>query len=102
VYAAIFIDAIVVKVRDGQVANRPVNAAIGVSLPGERRHRGAARHRRGRPGPASPSPGSSQRVLERTGLTRIRVALAYRNIAGRATSFSRALRQVTPASIRTM
>ena len=36
VYAAIFVDAIVVKVRDGQVANRPVYAAIGVSLDGER------------------------------------------------------------------
>ena len=36
VYAAIFIDAIVVKVRDGQVANRPTYAAIGVSLDGER------------------------------------------------------------------
>ena len=35
-YAAIFIDAIVVKVRDGQVANRPFYAAIGVSLTGER------------------------------------------------------------------
>jgi putative transposase len=35
-YAAIFIDAIVVKVRDGQVANRPFYAAIGVSLEGER------------------------------------------------------------------
>ena len=35
-YAAIFIDAIVVKVRDGQVANRPFYAAIGVSLDGER------------------------------------------------------------------
>ena len=35
VYAAIFIDAIVVKVRDGQVANRPIYAAIGVSLAGE-------------------------------------------------------------------
>jgi putative transposase len=35
-YAAIFIDAIVVKVRDGQVANRPCYAAIGVTLPGER------------------------------------------------------------------
>ena len=31
-YAAIFIDAIVVKVRDGQVANRPFYAAIGVKL----------------------------------------------------------------------
>jgi transposase-like protein len=36
VYAAIFIDAIVVKVRDGQVANRPIYAAIGVNLDGER------------------------------------------------------------------
>jgi putative transposase len=36
VYAAIFIDAIMVKVRDGQVANRPVYAAIGVSLAGEK------------------------------------------------------------------
>jgi putative transposase len=36
VYAAVFIDAIVVKVRDGQVANRPVYAAIGVSLDGEK------------------------------------------------------------------
>jgi putative transposase len=36
IYAAIFIDAIVVKVRDGQVANRPVYAAIGVTLDGEK------------------------------------------------------------------
>lgn len=36
IYAAIFIDAIVVKVRDGQVANRPVYAAIGVTLAGEK------------------------------------------------------------------
>jgi transposase-like protein len=36
VYAAVFVDAIVVKVRDGQVANRPVYAAIGVSLEGEK------------------------------------------------------------------
>src|SRR6478672_9249482 len=36
VYAAVFVDAIVVKVRDGQVASRPVYAAIGVSLDGER------------------------------------------------------------------
>jgi transposase-like protein len=32
VYAAIFIDAIHVKVRDGQVANRPVYAAVGVTV----------------------------------------------------------------------
>src|ERR1700761_1118617 len=40
-YAAIFIDAIVVKVRDGQVANRPFYAAIGVTLAGERAILGA-------------------------------------------------------------
>src|SRR3954453_21443419 len=36
VYAAVFIDAIVVKGRDGQVANRPIYAAIGVTLDGEK------------------------------------------------------------------
>src|ERR671930_855440 len=36
VYAAVFVDAIVVKVRDGQVANRPVYAAIGVTLEGRK------------------------------------------------------------------
>ena len=36
VYAAISIDAIVVKVRDGQVANRSVYAAIGVTLGGDK------------------------------------------------------------------
>ncbi|MEU1957431.1 MULTISPECIES: IS256 family transposase [Nocardia] len=36
VYVAIFIDAIVVKIRDGQVANRPIYAAIGVTLTGEK------------------------------------------------------------------
>jgi len=35
IYAAVLIDAIVVKVRDGQVANRPFYAAIGVTLDGE-------------------------------------------------------------------
>jgi transposase-like protein len=35
-YVAIFIDAIVVKVRDGQVANRPVYAAIGVTVDGRK------------------------------------------------------------------
>jgi putative transposase len=34
VYAAVFVDAIMIKVRDGQVANRPVYAAIGVTLDG--------------------------------------------------------------------
>jgi hypothetical protein len=36
VYAAIFIDAIYVKVRDGQVGNQPFYAAIGVDLAGKR------------------------------------------------------------------
>ncbi|MBD2760939.1 IS256 family transposase [Yimella sp. cx-573] len=36
VYAAIFIDAIMVKVRDGQVRNRPFYAAIGVDLDGRK------------------------------------------------------------------
>jgi transposase-like protein len=36
VYPVIFIDAIIVKVRDGQVTNRPVYVAIGVSCNGER------------------------------------------------------------------
>lgn len=36
VYAAIFIDALSVKVRDGQVANRPFYAAIGVDLAGHK------------------------------------------------------------------
>jgi putative transposase len=36
VYAAVFIDAIMVKVRDGQVGNRPIYAAIGVDLQGQK------------------------------------------------------------------
>jgi len=36
IYVAVFIDAIVVKIRDGQVANRPIYAAIGVTLDGEK------------------------------------------------------------------
>jgi putative transposase len=36
VYAAIFIDAIMVKIRDGQVRNRPIYAAIGVDLDGHK------------------------------------------------------------------
>ena len=36
VYAAIFIDAVAVKVRDGQVANRPFYAAIGVTVDGRK------------------------------------------------------------------
>ena len=36
VYPVAFIDAIVVKIRDGQVANRPVYTAIGVTVAGKR------------------------------------------------------------------
>ena len=36
VYPVVFIDAIVVKIRDGQVANRPVYTAIGVTVDGQR------------------------------------------------------------------
>ena len=36
IYAVVLIDAIVIKVRDSQVANRPVYVAIGVNLDGER------------------------------------------------------------------
>ena len=36
VYAAVFIDAIVVKIRDGQVTNRPAYTAIGVTADGAR------------------------------------------------------------------
>jgi putative transposase len=36
VYPVVFIDAIMVKIRDGQVTNRPIYAAIGVSVNGER------------------------------------------------------------------
>jgi transposase-like protein len=36
VYPVVFVDAIVVKVRDGQVVNRPVYVAIGVTVGGER------------------------------------------------------------------
>lgn len=36
VHAAIFIDAVVVKIRDGQVVDRPVHAAIGVTLDGHK------------------------------------------------------------------
>ena len=36
VYPVIFIDAIVVKIRDGAVANRPIYVALGITLEGER------------------------------------------------------------------
>ena len=36
VFPVIFVDAIVVKVRDGQVRNKPIYEVIGVSVNGER------------------------------------------------------------------
>ncbi len=36
IYPVLFIDAIVVKVRDGQVVNRPIYVVIGVTVNGER------------------------------------------------------------------
>ena len=36
IYPVVFIDAIFVKIRDGQVANRPIYVAIGVSVDGDR------------------------------------------------------------------
>jgi putative transposase len=36
IYVAVFVDVITVKVRDGQVANRPVYAAIGVTVDGHK------------------------------------------------------------------
>ena len=36
VYPVVFVDAIVVKIRDGQVTNRPIYLAIGVTVNGER------------------------------------------------------------------
>jgi hypothetical protein len=36
VYPVLFIDAIVVEVRDGQVVNRPIYVVIGVTVNGER------------------------------------------------------------------
>ncbi len=50
VYPVIFIDAMVVKVRDGQVVNKPVYVVIGVTVNGERDILGTLgrRWRRGR------------------------------------------------------
>jgi transposase-like protein len=36
VYPVVLIDAIVGKIRDGQVANRPVYVAMGITVDGER------------------------------------------------------------------
>ncbi|WP_230514436.1 transposase [Salinispora arenicola] len=54
IYPVVFIDALVMKIRQGQVANRPVYVVVGISLDGERdvlgmRHRHRHR-RRGRQG----------------------------------------------------
>ena len=46
VYPVVFIDAIVVKVRDGQVRNKPIYVAIGVTVDGERTSRDVGRRRR--------------------------------------------------------
>ena len=35
IYPVVLIDAIMVKIRDGQVANRPVYVAMGVDLDGQ-------------------------------------------------------------------
>ena len=50
VYPVVFIDAIHVKIREGQVANRPIYVAIGVTVDGERDILGSVgrRRRRGR------------------------------------------------------
>ncbi len=36
VYAVVFINAVHVKIREGQVANRPIYLALGVTVDGER------------------------------------------------------------------
>jgi putative transposase len=36
VYPVVFIDAINVKIREGQVANRPIYVAVAVTVDGER------------------------------------------------------------------
>ena len=54
-YPVLLIDAIVIKVRDSQVANRPVYVAIGVNLDGERDVLGLVA--RARPAVRAPSSG---------------------------------------------
>lgn len=53
IYAAILIDAVVVKVRDGQVRNQPYYAAIGVDLDGHNDLSGG-------PGPVAVTGGSAK------------------------------------------
>jgi putative transposase len=55
VYPVVFIDALVVKIRDGQVANRPVYAAIGVTVDGKRDIPGCGS------GPAAKEPNTGSR-----------------------------------------
>ena len=64
VYAAVFIDAIQVKIRDGQVANRPIYAALGVTPAGEQDILGlwAGEHGEAR----APSSGSASSPSSRT------------------------------------
>ena len=64
VYPVMFVDAIVVKVRDGQVTNRPVYVAIGVTVNGERDILGPAT------APKAPSSGCRCSPRSRTGVSR--------------------------------
>ena len=57
IYAAVFIDAIVVKIRDGQVANRPIYTALGVTPGGEKDILGSG------PEPVVKEPSSPMSVL---------------------------------------
>jgi len=59
----VFIDAIVVKVRDGQVVNRPIYVAIGVTCSGERDILGLWAGDGGE-GPTTPRVASPQRTSE--------------------------------------
>ena len=71
VRSAIFIDAIVVKIRDGHAADRPIYAAIGVSLEGEKDVLGLWAGTGGDPLPREPrcrrDPGSDVRGEPRPG-----------------------------------
>ncbi len=55
VYPVVFIDAMVVKIRDGQVANRPIYTAIGVTVDGNATFSGCGR------APAARAPSSGCR-----------------------------------------
>lgn len=62
VYPVVFIDAIVVKVRDGQVRNKPFYVAVGVTTAGERDILGIWAGRRG----SRSSPRSGARCIPRS------------------------------------